>query len=181
MQDARGTLKDILAFVDGHVKFAETKNAAVLAANAAALVGIGQILSGSDAPKGLRLCYVHDAIAFAILAGVVALVSFLPRTRIPWLHTNNPNEATDSLYFFGDIQKYGEDRYVKAVRKLESLPETPYSDLERMLAQQVLINARIASHKFRLSRWAMYLTLCAALTPALAIPLILLLHDWGNN
>jgi hypothetical protein len=169
-------LQYVLGIVSEHLKFAEAKNAAILAANAATVIGLLQIYAGAVDPGLGMTAYLGAAVVFSSLSGICALLSFLPQTHIPWLVRFGRPKASDSLLFFGDIQRYSPQGYLDAIR--QACPsEEPSMPLEIKYAQQIVINARIAARKFTYFRYAIWLTLAAVATPLGALALYFLVHE----
>jgi len=175
--DLHGDLRDILVIVDGHLKFAETKNAALFAADATLSVAVAQLLGGDHPAKGPLAYYLIWAISLLVISATIALVSFLPRTNRPFLRRRDSITQQDNLLFFGDIQSHNEASYFQAFLQSRSFDNRDPTDLERMYANQIVINARLAAAKFTWFRYAGWITLYAALTPFLAVPLALWLLD----
>lgn len=169
-------LRDVLAFVDGHVKFAETKNAAILAADAGIIIGVAQIVSGSTL-DGWKLLYFFWVAGMALLSAIAALVSFLPQTHIPWKRTPKKAEAKDNFIFFGDIQKYRDKAYLRALLRAAGESDAGATELERMYAEQIVINSQIASRKFTYFRYAIWLLLHGVLTPVVGLLLYAVVSD----
>jgi hypothetical protein len=169
-------LRYILALASEHLKFAETKNAAILAANAAVVLGVLQILSGS-AGTGILRIYLAAVGVCSTIAALIALISFLPQTHIPWLARRESPTSRDSLVFFGDIQKYSPNAYLEALRTAAGGVAGDAPPLELMLAEQIVVNSRIASRKFTYFRYAIWVMLSGVLSPILTILLFHYVHD----
>lgn len=158
-------LRHILAVVDGHLKFAETKNAALLAANAAIVLGVLQQLGSENAPNGFWYYWLLYVAGLCTASGAITLVSFLPMTDRPYLWKQPGISENDNLLFFGDIQKYSEKSFLAALAKAMTSERSSWTQLDYMLANQIIINARIAASKFGHFRAAAWLTLFALLAP----------------
>jgi hypothetical protein len=165
------SLHNMLSFIDGHVKFAETKNAALLAVNAGSLFAIGQVLAG-DKPTGWLFIYVGLLAAGNLLSAITLLLSFLPVTQIPWITRRKAWEAGGSLLFFGEAQRYDADTYLKELHRSIGQTEADPSGLEVMYANQIIANSKIAARKFFYFKVAMWLTLLGALTPVVGLILL---------
>jgi len=160
-------LSSVLSFVDSHVRFAEAKNSALLAANAIAAVTGLTILTGKDPHQIWVEVYLANLVGFFLLSALVTLLSFLPRTEIPWLHRNGKRDSRDDLMFFGHIQKYTPDEYLAALcARIDPSYTVGYVDVS--YARQVVVNSRIASQKFTYFRYAMWLTVCGMVSPLIA-------------
>jgi hypothetical protein len=171
-------LRYILALVRDSQKFAEAKNAALLATNTLIVLGIVQTLSSDHLPHfwfTVCCCYVA---AMSIVSSVINLSSFLPQTNIPPLHwLNSPGQKTkskqeqitdeDNLLFFEHIQKHSDSSYLRALQRLEGKVTAP-SRMEIMYAQQIIVNSRITSRKFAYFRYALWSLICGVATPLVA-------------
>jgi hypothetical protein len=92
--------------VAGWLHFAETKNAALLAADVAALValaGLSRYMRSCD-PVGAALL---EPVAQLTLAALCALVSFLPQVHLAWQAPTRQPKNTDNLLFYGHVAHYG--------------------------------------------------------------------------
>src|ERR1039457_4635705 len=86
------------------LKFAEAKNAALLAL-ASAWIGVTLNLecSGKPLPSGFTIT-IPIALLCALCAGVLAMVSLLPRLRLPsFLGGKRAGPHPPNLLYFGDI------------------------------------------------------------------------------
>jgi Family of unknown function (DUF5706) len=135
------------------LKFAETKNAALLTFCSAWLLGIGNLLSsGKRIPffvdSGFRLSFI-----FFALGALFAIVSFLPKLSIGGF-TKSPS-AHSNMLFFGDIaamptEKFAHDSIVRY------RPEEDRSCSDEYIADlsmQIAVNSRIVLRKMRLFAW----------------------------
>jgi Pycsar effector protein len=174
----RDELDAVLQFVDGHVKFAEAKNTGLLTANVLAIVGAIAVLTSNDLHSEWLLRYLRELVACCVSSAALSLLSFLPRTEIPWLRKKgNPNPAEDDLLFFGAISRYRPDAYLKALASASGESAAPSGRLHELYARQIVINARIADQKFAYFRYAIWLTLAGAVTAPLALIIYFVLHD----
>jgi hypothetical protein len=182
MQPATGSneerLREVLAFVDGHVKFAETKNAALLAANGVTLIAVLQILTGEHPVGDWLERYLWILAGGNTVSAVVALLSFLPVTQIPWLRRPRRREATGNLLFFGDVHRFNGTTYLQALSTALEQDGYASNEFERMYADQVVANSKIASRKFTYFKVAIWSTLAGLLTP---IPAAVLLAFVANR
>jgi hypothetical protein len=163
--NAEEQLRHILSIVDGHVKFAETKNAALLAANSALIIGAIQVLT----PYPTELGFLHRigmyAATLCLIAAAFSIVSFLPLRSRPYLWKQRRVSENDNLLFFEEIQKHSETSYFRAFLDANDLPNREAIGLERMYVNQIVINAKLASSKFAYFEYAAWITLTGVLTP----------------
>ncbi|MEX3950649.1 Pycsar system effector family protein [Paraburkholderia sp. EG287A] len=135
------------------IKFAETKNAALLTFCSAWLLGIASLLSsGKKVPEfvnsGLRLSFIFFAIG-----ALFAIASFVPKLSIKAILKSPP--ATSNMLFFGDIAKMTFEAFSKnsAARYFPEIDHSTTDGYITDLSAQIFINSRIASRKMRLFNW----------------------------
>lgn len=175
-------LREILAIVTDHQKFAEAKNGALLALDGALVLAVLQLLNTVERMDQRLHVYLLSVVAFAAISGLIALVSFVPQTRTPQVRTIEVPDASDTLVFFGDVQKYSVDDYLSALwgaaNESEERPATP---LERMYAQQVIVNARITARKFTYFKYAVWIVIAGLITPFVALLTYSIIRDHHTN
>ena len=130
------------------VKFAETKNAALLTFTS---VWIGSIIGFMRAQTPLPLGY-DTAFLFALpllcIAALISLASLLPR-RLH--HHHKADDGAKNLLFFGDIAQMEPRQYGNRVRE-RYLPPDNVSFTDRYLEDltvQISVQAHIADRKFK--------------------------------
>jgi hypothetical protein len=148
-------LKDLLGFVDSHVRFAETKNAAVLVFSAGGLYAIAQVAAASlnssfILPYWVKL-YLSSLVFFFGLSILFALFSFYPKKNLaakPWRQSSIHHNR--NLMYYNDIQDYNSLDYLKELHSAIGIPfsERSLSSLEIMYSEQIIVNSRIACRKF---------------------------------
>ena len=165
------------------MKFAEAKNAVILAFSGAGITAI--VTSLSTTSKLSQSLYIGflTSIVFLCITSLVCAISFLPKTdleHIVWLNKKPSKKSgksikdTDNLYFFEELQKYNSMELLEAINKhyFENKIQLPYKKEYLDLANQIVINSKIASMKFQLSGvsvWLLIVSMCS-------IPSILILH-----
>ncbi|MCD7111661.1 DUF5706 domain-containing protein [Rhizobium sp. DKSPLA3] len=153
------------------VRFAETKNAALLTFSSVWMGAIINLLkSPDDLPFGYKYA-LEAALPLLALAAVLCLKSLLP------LFLNQVYKRDDdvvNLLYFGDIVKGGVKDYADMTQKeyMPSEGDSVTPTYLRDLAVQTAIQASIAHRKFRMFHWAGSLVLVAfvfiALPPIVA-------------
>lgn len=144
-------LTGLLARVLDMLRFAEAKNAALLAFASAWIVGIVNLLSsGKPIPPDYQ-CAACTALPLFIVAATVAIASLLPKLQTSTF-TGDPTGHFKNLLFFGDIADMTVDGFKTDVRAAyrpadDASPTAAYlSDLEA----QIAINSKIAWRKHRM-------------------------------
>ena len=169
-------LEHVLVLVSDDLRFAETKNAALLTANAAAVIGIGQVFVSHPHLGADATAYLLAVGLAGMVSGMLGLVSFIPRVRPRGPRAHEVPEPGDNLLFYHHIRKYEGEGYLRAMLAAAQQPEHLPTPLERMYADQIVASARIADRKFELYRYAVWITITGLTTPVIAPLLWLLAH-----
>src|SRR5262245_13744248 len=168
-------LQHIAASVSDWVKFAESKNAAIVAFDGVMLFGLVNMLKGLTPPLGgaVRLG-VYCTVALLLLALSFALCSFIPNLRMPFLSVRRPCHAQDNLVYYGDIAKYDSDTYLALLCQHMEVDVKALHAMERYYAQQIVESAGIAQQKYRIFAGAVSLTILALLLACISGTLYLM-------
>jgi Family of unknown function (DUF5706) len=144
------------------VKFAETKNAALLTFSSAWMLASVSLLYGPA-----RLISDSWILAFTIalplfiISGLISMLSFLPRLSLSEFHKDP--ERLKSLLYFGDAAEYTPEKFSNTIRE-RYFPSENQSATECFLndvAIQICVNSSIAVRKFRLFRYGALATIFA--------------------
>jgi hypothetical protein len=157
-----GILSDVMHAMHSQTQFAEAKNAALLTVNFAIVVGIATLFA-SDVPLAsqLQLSLIMCAITLGG-AGLLSLASFLP-VMSSKAEANRPG-SDQNLFFWASIARMSPTSY--AQQMLEALgSQAPAERLELDLANQVVVNARVARRKFRVFYVAAIVTFWGFVAP----------------
>lgn len=158
-------LRYILSNVNEWLKFAEAKNGALLAVNGAVVLGALRLADGRDFFCRWVEYYFYFAIVMGGLSGIVCLLSFLPQTQIPSLRVNSSPNEKGSLVFYGDLAGCDPSCYVRALHTQGGTELEAVDAFERDLAEQAIVNSRIAIWKYQLFSVALWLDVAGLLTP----------------
>jgi Family of unknown function (DUF5706) len=140
-----GKLQRVIDFL----KFAEAKNAALLTLSSALTIAIGNLLLNNSVPLAItRGLWI--ALPLAMAAGILAILSFLPRLCLPtFLGGSRAGPHPKNLLYFGDAVALSPKEY-KAMMEdhyVSSGKLTPqYVD---DLLTQIHINSSITHRKMR--------------------------------
>lgn len=161
-------LERILARVVDFVKFAEAKNAALLTLDAGAIAAAIGWLGGDVGPPDWLAPAVKGGLALLVTSGLVALASFLPVLEIDWLKLKRKHGHADSVLYFGQIAGCTPASYLAALRAAAGVPTdaAPPTRLEHDYAAQIVINAGIATAKFRLFKVGAWIAAAAVVVVA---------------
>ncbi len=160
-------LKYILTLVNEWLAFAEKKNALLIAADSAVILGLIRILK-NDLSTCLYI-YVYSAIGCLLVSALSCLISFIPKLKKPLLFPLKKPQSSDNLFFYGDIAKYTPADYINALYKASELETSKILSIEKALSEQIIINSRIALTKYKYFRLALWMTISAVITPILSL------------
>jgi len=154
--EAKTELKYILATVNDMLKFAEAKNGGLIIFNSGLVIGI---LSSYN--------NIHSAVyKWVILFGIVcfgvsvflSIISQFPKTEN--IFFNKENIAKPNLYFFEHLSNLDEAGFIDAFKEEEKKFDA--SGLDKLVINQILVNARIAQTKFTIFKFAIVPTCIGA-------------------
>lgn len=166
----KGDLKDISSKIENKLiyifsnvnewlKFAELKNAGLVAFLIAAISGLlGLIASYQQLHQSLKVGIVFCMITL-IVSCLVSLSSFSPKINRPEIiYFQEKGEVLDSdnLLFFCDLAKYdAETLATKIAKKYFEIDLPNPSKIYTDIAEQIIINSTIATAKFRFFKIAL--------------------------
>lgn len=166
-----------LARVVDFIKFAETKNAALLTFSSAWILATLNILSSNKPlPTGYPLA-LAVAIPLFLTAALISITSFAPRIKLS-LFDKSQGRAKN-LLFFGDIADLGIAAFKEQAntRYFPGADQSTTDDYLHDLMAQVAVNSDIANRKFRLFNWGSRVVLLALLV--LLAPTVLRVGCWA--
>ena len=171
-KDEIDLLDKTLSKTNEWLKFAEAKNGAIIAVVCSVMFGVNRIVLNLDEIPSHLIFYLYIFFAFSSLSLVIALSSFIPRLKKPfWLKIEEKSD-NDNPFYFVDVCKYDAYSYLK----LLGITLSNDNKVAEKIADQIIINSRIASLKFSMFTSSAWLFLSALLTPLGAI-FIWLLRD----
>lgn len=175
-------IKDIFSNVNEWLKFAEEKNAALIAFNLASIFGAATIVTQNDTPiKPAISIYLYSFIILSIVSLFFALFSFWPQTRIENVINRKIKKCflfkkpviEGNLIFYGDINNCDSEVYLSKLCESCKKDVRDCSQLELDYVNQIIVNSHIAVRKYFYFKLALLFTLIALLSPIL-IPIIFL-------
>jgi hypothetical protein len=174
-------LEEILQHVNGWLKFAEAKNAAIVAFDGTALFGMFTLIK--DFPwvlsNGYMAAYVLSFCVFSSLSLLIALASFLPQIKLPKPKVAVPNPVSYNLLFYGHLSQQGEKEYLDALASGSSeTAKADHSALEISYANQIIVNSKITVRKYSYFSAALWLSICAIATPIFGIIFMVLVRRY---
>jgi hypothetical protein len=181
-------LISIFQIVNEWLKFAETKNAVLLAFSGAGVTAIITYLS--TAVNLLNSFRIGLIISIVLLcaSSLICSLSFLPKTDINyfvWLRTKPSRKFkllpkdSDNFYFFNDLKKYQPIDLLDSINRLyfQNQIHTPYGKEDLDIAHQITINSEITSRKFSFFRFALWLLIFSILAIPISLLVSLLLYQ----
>ena len=180
MDEVSTKLLAIFQNVNEWLKFAEAKNAILLAFSGAAITATITILTtGQNLLNSLRFGLLLTTILLCICSLICSL-SFLPKTNLEYLlwlrdrrnkKSNLQDPIKDNFWYFGHLQKYKPDELLEALNEPyfnSSLDIVKVSDKKEYkeykdIAAQITINAEIAFLKFKIFTYAIEVLIAAIL------------------
>ena len=151
------------------IKFAETKNAALLTfCSFWVMASINTLSSGRTLPQGYETAIMMAVPCFAT-AALCCIAAFLPKIDIQHRTKHSSGAPFKNLLFFSDIAEVALADYEEAARSryFPTPGGAPAAAYLRDLAREVAVNARIAERKFGLFHWGARLT-CLAIAVLVA-------------
>lgn len=140
-----GVLRDILGDVNHWLQFAEAKNAALVTLNLAVIVGVGTI-----ATTGTNLPDHFGGIALILCLGltaslVISASSFFPNL-LEFLDPDIVADYSGNAFYFKDLATASAAGLIHSLSTKWGAGD--HSAISRDLANQVVINSRIATRKY---------------------------------
>jgi len=161
-------LKYIYETTNSWLKYAETKNAGLVAFNAAVLVGILQINNGNK-----FLIYLSIIIfTLSIILNILSILAVLKKPLNIFLKTQTVNLEKDkdsiSIYYFSDLAKLNSNQLLDII-SYKFKNEDNVNKASKDLANQIIINAKIAFQKFKIFNLSGFLIIMGLICTALSI------------
>lgn len=172
-------LEFIFKNVNNWLKFAEAKNAALLAFNLGIIFGTLRLYSNFTHVEN-DLCWLeyYGILALSLLSvsAIICLLSYVPRMEIPWLKQKEGIELhTKNVLFFGDIALFSPQNYITELAKINGVSAPESGMYLENIASQIIVNSRIAVTKYKMFGYGIWITITAISTPIIALILFLFL------
>lgn len=151
MTEIEERLHALLAMVNDWLKYAEAKNAGVIAVSGLAASAVVSYGASIEHPTQWDIWSLGTACVAFILGVSVGMLSFVPKLDPLNISSgvNEKPEPSDSLYYFGHLARLRSEQLVQKLldRHGDHLQLTPDRAGELDLAGQVIINSRITGYK----------------------------------
>ena len=156
-----GILSASLARVVDFLKFAETKNAALLTFASAWTLALINLLTGDRAPAGILGAALWLALILFSATAAVAVISFLPKLNLHALH-RDPMQPNNLLYF-GHVAECDTAVFQRRVRERYLAQEDQAITDEYLddLTIQISANSKIAHVMFNVGAALILIALLA--------------------
>lgn len=151
------------------LKFAEGKNATLIAANGAAIFGIITTLNSDFISNAIYEIYLKQAILFLFLSSLFCLVSFVPQVSVSRPNETITNAEGGNLLLYANIANYESRLYLEELYKRESADINLINHFEEDLAELVVTYSRIAMRKYSLFTLGVWAVISAIATPVIAL------------
>jgi hypothetical protein len=163
-------LQQILSSVNQWLTFAEAKNLGLVALNGAAVFSATGILIGQQRPPQWVCLYLGTFIVFAAIGLAFSLFSLLPTTNLGITARGKKPCSPTNLLFYGHLATYAPEELVEELRMRMGLCNQQILPIHLEYAQQIIVNSRIALHKYRCFKISALMVLAGVVTPLGAIP-----------
>jgi hypothetical protein len=162
MENIEAVLKEVTVSANEMVKYAEAKNAGLIAFNAAILIGMSALLKDfKDVP--IILYSIIFVMSFNLLSAYVALLALVAQVKHKEIEVEMVH--TDNLMYFGTVAQLRPNTLLKAIEMRYGFASSG-TNMEVDLAKQAVIVSQIAVRKFNKFNVALALTFSGILTPA---------------
>ena len=163
-------LRLVLSLANEWVKFAETKNGALLVANSAAFFGVLSLAQPFTAKGGLVEISISLCLVLLCVSSVLCLISFIPSVWQRCRFGSEKPADDDSLIFFRDIARYDPCAYLDALhaRSGKTSPHS-FDKFEEDLARQSIEVSQTAIRKYRYFDFAVRFTIIAVVSMVVAV------------
>ena len=150
MSESIDRIKYILDNVNNWLKFAESKNAALLIFNSALGFNLVRITTSvSNLNIHINYC-LKVCVVFVAFSACLCLMSFVPIVKIPSLHQTDISEPKNQNFiFWNQIAKHTPETYRKALLKEKIIDkQESQQKFTQDICSQIVINSRIAVKKY---------------------------------
>lgn len=152
--------------VNDWLKFAEAKNAMIIAFNSASIYGITQLFNLEYVKNsGTLINYLILVIIVLVFSTISSLISFAPRVKIIKGGWYAPGDIPNVL-FFEYLKTKNNEEIIKEITGVSNV--NSYATIEKDIAEQIKQNSIIASRKYSYFTIAVWLTIAAYITIPLA-------------
>ncbi len=152
-------LEKVLKSVNEWLKFAEQKNATLIALNAGIIWGVSKLLNNIVIESTFLYWVSYGAYGFIAFSIFICILSILPILKKRWWLKKEEKSSDDNMLYFGDISKYNSGDYLKLLKKKYNIKDYEFKNSEKDYANQIVINSKIALDKYKNFTFASWLTI----------------------
>jgi hypothetical protein len=148
------------------IKFAEAKNAGLIAFNGAVIIGVGTLVKDLATNKDFTQQYVVYYLVFIIFMNLISIFISMASLTALLIHkeTETQFKPNDNLQFFGTISSKTPEVFLEDFYKKYNL-QPINKEYELDMARQTVIVSQIAMRKFRAFNTALNWTFAGIATP----------------
>lgn len=157
-------VKDIFDNVNNWLKFAEAKNAAIIAYNSVILAGIASYITSNQNIPNLLGSFLIISSCLILISSLIGLISFAPQTKIINYTKKGEILDSDNLLYWGHLKNYTPLQLLKKLntsKTSENNNDSEFTIIEIDYAQQIIMNSQIADKKYSLFKVALALNIFA--------------------
>lgn len=149
------------------LKFAEAKNAMLIAFNTASIYGVAK-LPFLNKTTGVNFLdgYFSFVIILLVLSTVTCLISFVPRLKFTYLSVSNTDKE-DNIFFFEHLGESTPEKILESLKAKGVKDE--FSEIDKDIAVQIHSIANVARKKYSLFTVAVWVTVSAYVSPLVAL------------
>lgn len=161
--DLEDILEKRLKHVNDWLQFAEKKNATLIALNIGIIWGLSRSLDKYDVAGMTNLVLISVGVVLLIASIFVCVYSFLPVLKKDWITHETEASLNDNSLYFGDIAKYSSDEYLKLLKQRYEIKNYKLIHAHKDYSEQIVVNSKIAKHKFDMFSIAAWLACLGSL------------------
>ena len=151
--DVKNELKSIYANIIDLQKFAETKNAGIIAFNIVIIIGI--LSSYPHLIKLIHHCVLLFIIIFFFTSTFISILSQFPQTDNEIILNEKIEEP--NIYYFIHLSYLSYDEFIKLIKKRDE--SYKIDDFDKDIINQILKISRITNYKFSSFKKSVYFAL----------------------
>lgn len=163
-------LQNILNSVNQWLTFAEAKNLGLVALSGAAAFSAASILISRQSLPQWICVYLGILIFFAAIGLAASLYSLLPSTNLGITKAGKKPSLQTNLLFYGHLAAYAPKELVEELQERMGLGKQQILPIHLEYAQQIIVNSRIALHKYHCFRISALMVFAGVVTPLGALP-----------
>ena len=150
--------------VNGWLKYIEAKNVALLTLSSALIVCLLQILKSNEFHKQVIFFSAGYFLVVFTISVIRTLWAFVAKLKRPPTNNNNFTCYNINLLFYGDVYTFSSEEYLNLLYESYAengkIPEK-FSQYEKDLAEQIIVNSRLAMRKGNLFNNTIYFIIIA--------------------